>query len=286
MGSTHPSLGRDNHKEQVIPDRHPATVHNRDAIKIGSWNVRTLYQPGKLENVLKQVMDRSEVSILGVCETRWTRNGDMKSENHRVSLDHNPVICKMKVKLKKIKQTRVTTKLDYSTLSSEPEVRKAFKEGVKKRLDLVKTTGQHTSKWDSLRDAMVSTAEELILKKGKKSKNGWMTQDILNLMKERQKIKARNNQEYKDLDKEIKKRCLEAKETWLNRQCEEIEKEPTSAYKKIKELTGNRTCSSSGCIKSKEVPIIVEKQQGLERRTEYIGELFHAIRGEKQYRRT
>ena len=46
-----PSLGRDNHEEQVVPDRHPATVHNRDAIQIGSWNVRTLYQPGKLENV-------------------------------------------------------------------------------------------------------------------------------------------------------------------------------------------------------------------------------------------
>ena len=110
---------------------------------------------------------------------------------------------------------------------------------------------------------MVSTAEEVIPKKGKKSKNDWMTQTILNLMKERQKIKARNSQEYKDLDKEIKRRSLEAKETWLDRQCEEI------AYKKKKELTGNRTCSSSGCIKSKEGTIIVEKQQVLERWAEY-----------------
>ena len=118
------------------------------------------------------------------------------------------------------------------------------------------------SKWDSFKEAMTSTASEVIPVKEKKSRN----------MKKRQKIKPRNSREYKDLDKDIKKRCLEAKESWWNRQCQEME--PTPAYKKIKDLTGSKTCSSSGCIKSKEGTILVEKNQVLERWTEYIGELF------------
>ena len=38
--------------------------------KIGTWNVRTLNQGGKLEN-LKAEMRKNEVSVLGVSEVRW-----------------------------------------------------------------------------------------------------------------------------------------------------------------------------------------------------------------------
>ena len=62
---------------------------------------------------------------------------------------------------------------------------------------------------------------------------------------------------------------MEAKESWLDIQCKEIEqakeKETTFMYRRIKEITGSSTCSSSGCIKSKEGTIIVEKYKILER---------------------
>ena len=58
---------------------------------------------------------------------------------------------------------------------------------------------------------------------------------------------------------------MEAKESWLDIQCEEIEqakeKETTSIYEKIKVITGCSTYSSSSCKKSKEGTIIVEKQR-------------------------
>jgi len=38
--------------------------------KIGTWNVKTLNQGGKLEN-LKKEMQKNEVSVLGVSEVRW-----------------------------------------------------------------------------------------------------------------------------------------------------------------------------------------------------------------------
>ena len=68
--------------------------------------------------------------------------------------------------------------------------------------------------------------------------------------------------------KEIKRKGTEAKESWLDIQCKEIEqakeKETTFLYKKIKEITGSSTCSSSGFMKSKKGTILVEKHKILE----------------------
>ena len=45
-----PSFGRDSHVQQVTPGRHPATARTQQ-LKLACWNVRTLYQKGKLDNV-------------------------------------------------------------------------------------------------------------------------------------------------------------------------------------------------------------------------------------------
>ena len=41
--------------------------------------MRTLYQCGKLEKVMKEII-KSKIDILGSCEVRWARNGSMKEE--------------------------------------------------------------------------------------------------------------------------------------------------------------------------------------------------------------
>ena len=69
------SLGTVNHGcRQVVLDRHHATACNKETIKIATWNVRSLYQTGKLENV-KMEMDRLNINILGLCEVRWKGAG-------------------------------------------------------------------------------------------------------------------------------------------------------------------------------------------------------------------
>jgi exonuclease III len=50
-------------------------VTRRDDYKIGTWNVRSLNQPGKLANVLKE-MNRMKINILGISETFWDGEGD------------------------------------------------------------------------------------------------------------------------------------------------------------------------------------------------------------------
>ena len=63
------SLGRDGHIGQVILDRHQATAHTKNKLKIGTWNVRTMFQKGKLENVKKE-MARLKLNVLGLSEVR------------------------------------------------------------------------------------------------------------------------------------------------------------------------------------------------------------------------
>ena len=76
------------------------------------------------------------------------------------------------------------------------------------------------------------------------------------------------------LDKEIKRKCTKAKESLYDIQCKEIEQakemETTSIYKRIKVMTGSSTCLCSGCIKSKEGTLIVEKHKNMERWIKYI----------------
>ena len=55
-GST--SLGTGSHVRRVNLDRYHATV-----VKVGTWNVRTISQSGKLDNI-KLEMDRLGVNII------------------------------------------------------------------------------------------------------------------------------------------------------------------------------------------------------------------------------
>ena len=49
---------------------------------IGTWNVRSMNQ-GKLE-VIKQVMARVNINILGITELKWTGMGEFSSDDHYI----------------------------------------------------------------------------------------------------------------------------------------------------------------------------------------------------------
>ena len=69
-GSVQLSPGRKSHLRQVTFVRYQATVPSTRKFIIATWNVRTLYQIGRLENVERE-MDRLRVDMLGLSEVRW-----------------------------------------------------------------------------------------------------------------------------------------------------------------------------------------------------------------------
>ena len=71
--------------------QHPAVDVTGDTSKIqccneqyciGTWNVRSMNQ-GKLE-VVKQVMARVNVNILGISKLKWTGTGEFNSDDHYI----------------------------------------------------------------------------------------------------------------------------------------------------------------------------------------------------------
>ena len=50
-------------------------------LKIGTWNTRTLYQDGKIENLVKEARELN-TDILGISETRWTDEGKINQDEY------------------------------------------------------------------------------------------------------------------------------------------------------------------------------------------------------------
>ena len=117
----------------------------------------------------------------------------------------------------------------------------------------------------------------------KRRKKEWMTTEILKLMEDRKAAKSKDETSYKKLSKKIKAECTKAKEDWLDQQCLLVEKlnaenKSKSLHKEVKNLTGSNTSSRGGNIKDKNKNLLFEKQNLLERRKEYVGELFEDSR--------
>ncbi|GFS08809.1 craniofacial development protein 2-like [Elysia marginata] len=64
------------------PGADVATLKTRNRpLVIGTWNVRTLYQAGKLDNLIQEA-DALRVDIMGITETRWKDEGLIRGDNY------------------------------------------------------------------------------------------------------------------------------------------------------------------------------------------------------------
>ena len=57
----------------------PTLKTQNEFLRVGTWNVRTLYQAGKLDN-LRQEFAKLKLNILGITETHWTESGIIQGE--------------------------------------------------------------------------------------------------------------------------------------------------------------------------------------------------------------
>ena len=55
----------------------------RQPLRIGTWNVRSLYATGKLDNAIKEAKYMN-IDILGLSEIRWIVSGKIQKEQHTI----------------------------------------------------------------------------------------------------------------------------------------------------------------------------------------------------------
>ena len=61
----------------VAPARWQASSKS-DCYKFGTWNVRSLFQVGKLAGIVQE-MERTDLDLLGISETFWSDSGEFKT---------------------------------------------------------------------------------------------------------------------------------------------------------------------------------------------------------------
>lgn len=66
------------HAQQVAGGRNRATARTDRLYRVATWNVNTLFQAGKFDN-LKKEAERMKLDVVGVSEVRWTGSGQMSS---------------------------------------------------------------------------------------------------------------------------------------------------------------------------------------------------------------
>lgn len=118
--------------------------------------------------------------------------------------------------------------------------------------------------WNTWKGSLTSAAENIVPVVRKKSKQKWMTDEILDKMAQSRKNKW-NHEKYAELDREVRRLCDQAKEEWLNKECDELERQQQYdmkvLHRKEKEISGKNTGGTVGCIKSRDGEIIMEKEK-------------------------
>jgi hypothetical protein len=66
-----------------VSNRATTKKRKKPKIRFATWNVRTMYQQGRLEEVCK-AMDKAKVEVLGLSEVRWNQSGVFLTENGQI----------------------------------------------------------------------------------------------------------------------------------------------------------------------------------------------------------
>ena len=69
--------GKKTNVTETATNQKKKLMNAKSTTNVGTWNVRTLYKDGHLEMATKE-MDRLNLDILGLCETRWVGKGREK----------------------------------------------------------------------------------------------------------------------------------------------------------------------------------------------------------------
>lgn len=161
--------------------------------------------------------------------------------------DHVPVVGTMKPKLKRLKRAKPAPKLQINILESD-EMMNKYSISVKNKFSALEQLTTAEERWQMMKESMLESAKEHIPVTKRKEDKKLITPEILGLMEERRKAKA-DEQKYRELDKQVKKKCNEAKEHWINTQCEEMKANTRinskTMHQKIKEVTGKKSVSKN-----------------------------------------
>ena len=222
--------------------------------------------------------DRTRNQIDYICVNERWRNSILDCKTYPgadIGSDHNPVVAKVRVILKKTKATELRSRRDYQSI--DPATSHEI-EHFGRQIWTNEDRETKETTWEKFK-RVCHLVDEKFVPVRKQHKNGWITEEILELMEKRRKVKF-DDKRYKEIDRIIKRKCMEEKMKYYDAQCNEIELTekymPRDHHQRIQQVTGKKwkNRKDSNVLKDKEGNIMIEKDQIIERWREYIEELY------------
>ena len=212
-----------------------------------------------------------------------------------VGSDHDLVMMTFRVHLRKVnKQKETRLKFNLEKLK-DPNIHKTFQTMIGGKfapLIILKDTEEGEDLDTLTRNfstAITDTAME-ILGKHRQKKKKWITDDVLEMCDKRRELKnkkhdAQGRNQCREINNKIRKAIKQAKENWIEEQCEEIDTNLTKnntkrAYQIVKDFTTTKKERAS-TIQDKSGKSLTEDQEILTRWTEYCSDLYnHETQGD------
>ena len=134
-------------------------------------------------------------------------------------MDHELLLAKFRLKLKKLEKTTRPFRYDLNQISYDytVEVRNRVKE-----LDLIDTVPEEL--WTEVHDIVQETGIKTIPMEKKRKKAKWLSEEALQIAVKRQEMKSKGEKErYKHLNAEFQRIARRDKKAFLSEECKEIE---------------------------------------------------------------
>ncbi|XP_030746013.1 craniofacial development protein 2-like [Sitophilus oryzae] len=117
--------------------------------------------------------------------------------------DHNPVVATFKLTLKRIRQSKKSTKMDFTRLRNS-ETRSRVEKRLTEELQTShsRDKGDINIEWEKIKDTIFEIGNKELSCKNEKKKNEWMTDEIIELMRTRREAKTTENNRYKSIHRD------------------------------------------------------------------------------------
>ena len=202
-----------------------------------------------------------------------------------VNSDHNLVVAKMDLKLKRIPRKKIVKKWSMENLGSKKRLFQTTVEEELMKHDICKDS-KTEDQWEKLKEVIKTGAEKVFgYQKAVKAKKPWITDKMLEKMDERRKWKNCNTEDgvrkYRQLNNELRRETDKAREDWWEERCEELEEYDKRGrsdllYHEVSRLTRTekRATTKNYGINDAQGELITELDEVKLRWKEYIEELY------------
>ena len=242
--------------------------------------------PARRRYTWKQPGDINRYQLDYILTKKRFRNGVKDSKSYPgadADSDHNLVIMKMNVKLKRIKSGK--KKESWNKDKIQREEGQMFKNDIEEGIYRVDQHEGIEEKWNEFKRLITECGNTHIGRQNqKRAKKPWVTSAMLEKMEERRKWKNVNTTDghhmYRKLNDDLRRITNEAREKWWQEQCEEIENlnrrgRSDLVYERVRYLSGgNKQVKMNKGILDEDGTLLTENEDVKKRWVQYIEKLY------------